>query len=488
VAGLKSNLVIDQGYRFYQQGDLFNAEHQAKKILLDEPRAVAAIRLLGLIALMRSDLKQAAVMARKCLNIRPKDPMLHWDLARLYIYEGRFDEAIARFDRALKLKPDSMLAIAGKADVLERQGQRQAARELIDPYIQAGNEEIGMAVVYARLLIHEKKYREAVALAERHLNDEESDPLSRRLLFVQCARAHEQLEQYDEAFEAYTNANQTMSSSFDSRSYAESIDELIAVFSAQNMPSLKRSAKRSELPVFIACMPRSGSTLVEQIIHAHPQAFGAGEITAFSHIVRDLQATLETVQSYPYCVADLKQNDAERLGDSYIRQIRKLGGPATRVTNKHLENFRHLPMIQQLLPGSRVVHIQRDALDNCFSCFMAVLLPAHAPYASDLRHMGFVYRQYERLMAHWREVLEIPTLHVNYEELVEDPDDHIRRIIDFCGLDWDDRCLRYYEADRNVLTLSYDQVRKPIYKSAVKRWTKYEKHLGPLREALAGEE
>jgi hypothetical protein len=144
-------------------------------------------------------------------------------------------------------------------------------------------------------------------------------------------------------------------------------------------------------------------------------------------------------------------------------------------------------MIALLFPHARVIHCQRDPMDNCFSIYMAAMNPEAHPWATDLANLGLAYRQYERLMAHWKQTLDLEILDVQYEKVVTDPDTWIRRIIDFCGLPWDERCLRYYEAGRDVMNLSYDQVRRPIYKSADQRYRKYEAHLGPLEQALAGD-
>jgi hypothetical protein len=274
---------------------------------------------------------------------------------------------------------------------------------------------------------------------------------------------------------------------FEPQPHVEKNDRIISTLSAQNLAVLPRAANRSELPVFIACMPRSGSTLVEQIIHAHPQAFGAGEIDHIRALVDTLQEQIVSFQPYPACIADLKQNQLDQFSEAYLQDLRKLGPGAQRVVNKNLLNYRHLGMISMLFPGARVIHIKRNRIDKCLACLMAALDPAQFEWIADPRHTGLVWREYERLMAHWREVLDIPMLEVSYEELVEHTEREIRRIIEFCGLPWDDQCLRYWEADRKVLTLSYDQVRKPIFKTAVMRYKRYEQFLGPLIEAL-GEE
>lgn len=477
-------VAIEEGYRHIAAGRLLQAAGIAKGILKASPKSVQALRMQAAIASARSDYSTAAKLLRKCLTLRPKNHVLHWDLARSRSLQGRFNEALACYEKALKLKPDYFDAITGKAAVLERLGDYHTGKVLLDPYVQTGTEEIGMAVVYIRILQRFGQYREGLDLAARHLRYEEADSLSRRHLFFLSGKAYEELGQYDAAFESFSGVNNGVGPKFDVDAYRQQTDALIETFSAQNMPLLPRSGNRSELPIFIACMPRSGSTLVEQIIHAHPRAFGAGEIPHIHLMVQELQTRICSYQSYPYCVADLNSVDLDKLSSSYLNEIKKMGRSAIRVSNKQLDNYRHIPMISLLFPAGRVIHIQRDALANCFSCYMAMLPPMQAAWASDLESLGFVYREHERLMQHWREVLDYPILHVKYEDLVENPDRWIRKIIEFCGLEWDDRCLQFHEAERNVLTLSYDQVRRPIYTSAVKRYEKYEAHLGPLRKAL----
>ena len=175
---------------------------------------------------------------------------------------------------------------------------------------------------------------------------------------------------------------------------------------------------------------------------------------------------------------------ADKLARQYLDDLKRFDRKATRIINKHIDNYMYLGFIELLLPGARIVHVTRDPLDNCFSIYMAQMSTSAYPWSTDLANIALVYKQYERLMTHWRDVLSIPMLDVKYEDLVADTEAWVRRIIDFLGLPWDEKCLRYWEAERTVMTLSYDQVNKPIYKSAVKRYEKYEAFIGPLREAL----
>lgn len=484
---LDRHMLIERAYKQFETGQFSLAEQKCAELLARDKDDIQAIRLRGLIAYSTGRYDEAATLLKKCINRYPKEATYHYDLARVWAVVGRFDDAVARFDKAIQLKPDYSEAIAGKADALERGGKREAAKNYLAPMMDKGTNDDGLAVVMMRLLEHEGRLDESVAMAERLLAVPQRDLVARRMLNLQVGRAYDRLGKYELAYAAYLRANASGPVRFDPEHDVESVDRLIETYSAENLRALPRGSDRSEVPVFIACMPRSGSTLVEQIIHAHPHAFGAGEINDIQVQVETLQEQIVSFQPYPACIADLKQSQIDEFAGAYLKRLAKLGQGASRVTNKNLLSYRHLGYINLLFPGARIVHIRRHRVDNCLACLMAALDPGQFPWVADPQYAALVWRQYERLMAHWREVLDIPMLEVKYEELVEHTEREIRRIIDFCGLPWDDKCLRYWEVDRKVLTLSYDQVRQPIFKTAVMRYKRYEKFLGPLIEAL-GEE
>jgi hypothetical protein len=232
-------------------------------------------------------------------------------------------------------------------------------------------------------------------------------------------------------------------------------------------------------------MPRSGTTLVEQIIDAHPLGHGAGELTDIPVIAEGLQAELQSTEPYPECAADLEPEDVSRLAGRYLDRLRGLTRSATRVVNKSLMSYKYLGLIAVLFPAARIIHCRRDPRDICVSCYMNSILPQGLPYVTDLHNLGFAYRQYERLMEHWSKALAQPMLEVVYEAVVDDLEGEARRIIEFIGLDWDDACLQFHASGRIVRTASYEQVRQPIYRSSIGRYKRFERHLGPLLEALA---
>jgi hypothetical protein len=229
-------------------------------------------------------------------------------------------------------------------------------------------------------------------------------------------------------------------------------------------------------------MPRSGTTLVEQILASHPRVHGAGELKGILEIAH-LVTTQHPSAPYPVCLSGSTEKELRQYAAAYLDELGRSSADALRVVDKMPRNFLHLGLVQTLFPRARVIHLRRDPLDTCLSIYFHNFSNAF-PYACDLGSLGRYYRRYTGLMQHWREVLTISVMEIRYESLVNNPEDEIRRLLDFCGLDWDTACLRFYETGRDIDTPSYRQVRKPVYRNSVSRWKKYEAHLGPLREAL----
>jgi hypothetical protein len=361
----------------------------------------------------------------------------------------------------------------------------EKARLLLGPFVEAGTEGIGMALSYARAARSVGEYDAAIRVATRHLADDATWPL-RQGLWFEIGAAHEAQRCFDEAFDAYRHGNEMNPAEWDPVSISSWFDGIMATFDRDTVAGLPRATDASSLPVLIVGLPRCGSTLVEQIIDAHPQAHGAGELTLMEDLVTGLSERIGSTTPYPQCVRDMDQADVDALGRWYVEGLERIAPRADRVCDKQLSNFAHLGVVAAILPGARVIHVRRDPIDTCLSCYVNRFAPGTPGYLSDLRLLGLYYNDYLALMEHWRGVLQIPMLELDYERLVADPDVECRRLVEFCGLPWDDRCLRFFESGREVLTLSRDQVNRPIYSTSVGRSRKYLKHLGPLRDALAG--
>ena len=484
MAGPASNAAIAQALDLLNAGDFVAAARVCRRVLETDTRNHQAMVLLGQVGSKGGRHDEAVAMLSRAVTLAPRNIDYQVKYGEVLAAAGRLEESLLRFDKALKLKPDYPTALAGKADVYLRARKPEMARRLLSPFVEAGTEDIGMALAFARVARRGGDNDEAIRVVSRHLDDDATWPL-RQSVWFEIGAAHEAESRFDEAFDAYTRGNRMTPAEWDPVGASKWFDGVMATFDRETVVGMPRAANASSLPVLIVGLPRCGSTLVEQIIDAHPRAHGAGEITDLEDLVTGMSERIGSTVPYPQCVRDLDQADVDALSRSYLEGLRSVAPSADRICDKQLSNFQYLGVVAAILPGVRVIHVRRDPLDTCLSCFVNRFAPGTPAYLSDLRSLGLFHNDYRAVMEHWRAVLDIPMLELEYERLVADPDGECRRLVEFCGLPWDDRCLRFFESGREVLTLSRDQVNRPIYTTSVGRHRNYEKHLGPLRDVLA---
>jgi len=458
-----------------------------RRVIAREPGNAEAHYRLGQALAALDRFADAAACHRQALKIDPNRAEFHYDLGLVLKHQGKPEEAVKRFKQARAIQPALAEAHVSIGVHLQGQGRFDEAAECHRQAI-ALKPELGVAHYYLALMALTKNAgtstqeieRIEAILARADLPAEE-----RAHLHFALAETHHNQGAYDKAFTHYRLANELKGKElkFDAEGFSAYMDRLIATFGHAFFEQKHAIGSDSELPVFIVGMPRSGTTLVEQIIASHSQAFGAGELTEINRIASTLPKTLNTSTPYPPCVTMIDRDAARRLADGYLEHLRGFSSDADRITDKMPGNFNFLGLIALLFPKARIIHCRRDPLDTCLSCYFQNI-PRVWDYSYDLAHLGIVYRQYERIMAHWRRASPLPMLEVAYEELVADQEGVSRRIIEFCGLEWDDRCLAFHEHDRPIRTLSFWQARQPIYTSSVGRWRQYEKYLGPLKEEL----
>jgi hypothetical protein len=282
--------------------------------------------------------------------------------------------------------------------------------------------------------------------------------------------ALDELGEASRAFAAWKRANELRGLRFEASALAERVDELCLRFTRDTFASLPRASHRDQRPVFVVGAPRSGTSLVEQILSAHPRIACAGELDDVPRLASGLDVR--------------SQSELDRAAARYLAHLDALGPNALRVTDKLPHNAFHLGEIALLFPAARVIHVRRDPLDVGLSIYSRNFHATH-DYATDLAAIGTFLREYERAMAHWREHLPLRVLDVAYEQLVASPEEHMRRMLEFLGLDWDPALLRFHESKRAVNTASYAQVRRPLYRSSIGRAASYAAELAPLRAALA---
>ncbi|MHC5022715.1 MAG: tetratricopeptide repeat-containing sulfotransferase family protein [Planctomycetota bacterium] len=477
--------LLHQATQAVQSGRLDEARAIGQQLRARHPRHPRVLALVGWVAFGDGDYTQAEALLMRAASGEPKNPGTQLILGELHTHQGRYREAIARYDRALKLQPDSPVAITGKSDAYEKKGDYAKARELLRPWFEQHRHTPAMSVVQARLDLNEKRYDDVIRLVEGHLLRGDAPTFALWHLCFLLGQALERSGRYDEAFDAYRRAHSVVPAPFDAALWTRHTTRIIDAFDRARLAGGPRSGNESDRPIFIVGMPRSGSTLVESILAAHPDVFAAGEITTLPSLTNSLAERFSMAQPYPDCVHEMTAAQLDEIASSYLDGTGRQAGDARRVTDKFLGNFAHVGFMRMILPRATIIHSRRDPIDTCLSCYTQPLMPNAHPWAADQAALGVAYREYERLMAHWREVLDDPPLDVQYEQIVADPETESRRIVEACGLPWDDACLRFHESQRDVRTASYQQVRKPVYGSSVGRAARFGDHLDPLRDALA---
>jgi tetratricopeptide (TPR) repeat protein len=436
----------------------------------------------ALIELSRQS--EAIPLLREALEIRPDYIEASLNLAAILMAFDQPKEAMRLCNNVLELHPNSLDALALLARIELQEGQVEAAYQRVSPHVTSGAQHVSLAVAYGDICASKQCVEEAIPVLEALQRGQDAMSVTNRRNLRFClGRLYDKAKDFDKAFENFRVGNELRGMNWDPQVNQSHVDRIIQVFSAEFMKDAPRATVYSEKPVFILGMPRSGTSLVEQILASHPRVHGAGELTDLLQLAQGMPSFLGSSLNFPNCAMELTPDALDGLAQRYLSHLESLSPQALRVTDKMPGNFSFLGLIELMLPGARVIHCVRDPLDTCLSCYFQDFAMSQ-PHAYDLTYLGLFYRDYERLMAHWKSVLTLPILDVSYEDLVNDQEDASRRLVEFCGLEWDDRCLQFHETRRSVATSSYDQVRRPIYNSSIKRWEKYRKHITPLIDAL----
>ncbi len=476
---------LSQAQRLIQAGKLADAQKLLQKLVRQNRTLVGGFELLGRIASLRRQDEQALEYYKQCRRLAPQSPRYAYYIARSLTALGRMAESLQWYDQALAGEANEREVLTWKAKVLETMGDARAALALTQPLLDADEAPALAVITHVRALQRQGEHEQAIELAEATAANETTGPPERSTLLYAAAKSRERLGRLDEAFETYGRANAVLAKPVEPAAIDRPLEAMLQVFTAQAARAFPRAGNASKRPVFIVGMPRSGTTLLEQIIDAHPQAQGVGEIPDIELIAAGLGQRLGVKQGFPAALARVTGPVLSEAAKAYLSRLQRLAPNASRVVNKSLLNWYNLGLISLLFPEAYFVDCRRDPLDTCASCYMSELDPRRYPFANDLASLGRTYRAYERLMGHWDEVLEVKILRVQYERVVADLEGEARRLIDFLDLPWDEACVRFHESGRTALTLSYDQVQQPIYASSVGRGEKFGKHLEPLRAALA---
>lgn len=411
----------------------------------------------------------------------------HNNLAISLAELGRHDEALDSYDRALALNPGFAEAADNKGLLLTDLGRLDEAAAAIKAAIEINPRRIRS---YYNLTQSKRIGQDDLNPVEamRGLaKDMAALTLHERIdLCFALGKALADLGDHAGAFEALISGNalKRRMIAYDEAATLALFERLRAAYAAERFASARGQGAASAGPVFVLGMPRSGTTLLEQILASHPQVRAFGEVETWLEAVKAAGGRVAATLTAPEVAAELSADDLLGLGRRYLAAMGLAEPSDQRVVNKTTENFRHVGLIHMALPQARIIHARRDPLDTCVSCF-SKQFTGELFYAYDLAELGRYYRAYERLMDHWREALPPGVmLDVRYEDVVDDLEGQARRIVAHCGLDWDPRCLDFHQTARAVRTASAVQVREPINTRAVGRWRDVQPFLGPLVEAL----
>jgi tetratricopeptide (TPR) repeat protein len=381
---------------------------------------------------------------RKALDLQPDMAQAHNNLGALFSEQGRVDEAIEEFRAAIAAKPDYVSAYRNLATT-----RRHTARD------------------------------DTVRAMERLFDQPGASEFDRMHLGFGLGKACEELEKYDRAFDYWAEANrcQRVLRPYDIDPAIVEMRAMRSTFDADRLREA-RGASSGQTPVFVVGMPRSGTSLTEQILASHSSVFGAGELDLVGRLLR------EAAPDYPRQLTRLTSDAYRALGSRYLRHIADASGDARWVVDKLPENFLYVGAIRMMLADAVVIHCRRDPLDTGPSCFKNHFLGSRLDFSCDLGDLGVYYRHYEALMGHWRDVLPGFVHDSGYEALVAAPEPRIRALLDHCGLPFEEACLASHNTTRMVATASAVQVRQPVHSGSVGAWRRFADALEPLREAL----
>ena len=474
------------GNSFRGLGDNARALRSFRRAVeLDDKQAIYFCNL-GRALLEDAALDEAVDCYQRALEINPNDSRAHLGLGRVWSAMGEFDKAVASCERAIEIDPGNAKCYNGLAGVFEEHGDTEDAianaRKAIS--IDPGN------VFAYQTLAWNTRYREydpeMEAMESLYSKKGLEDSKKSHLAFG-LGKAYENIADYDKSIDFVLNATRLRRGMYDySIADAESQFEAIKqFFSPQFFSEFADSGADDKTPVFIIGMPRSGTSLVEQILASHPEVYGAGEMPDLEKVYHSIHGPDGDLQNhkFPQGLSKLDAAGFSKLGEMYVERMRRYAPDAKYITDKLPHNFLRVGLIRAILPGACVVNCTRDPMDNCFSIFKTDFRKGHR-YSYDMTELGRYYRLYQDLMDHWRETLPGFVYDQGYEALVSEPRAQIERLLEHCGLPWDDACLDFHKTHRRVATASSAQVKRPIYKDSVNLWSRYEKQLEPLAQAL----
>ena len=509
---------IRQGEQFVKDGEPQKAEPIYRDILKRDPNHVEAARLLAGIAIKNDHFDDAVVFLRHAASVAPDYGRIWVDLTNVLRELGNLDEALACALEVLRLAPDTAESHVLYASVVGSAGRHEDAISAYQKALAIAPEKAGVMCSMAH---HMKTignqdeaiatYRQSISTAADHaeaywslanlktfrfegneiaamqslLDDDdlpdESSVQIHNALGLDCEARND----YDDAFAHFEQSNlmRRKAEKYDPVENETGMEKSISVFSKDLFEKHATAGNPDSAPIFIVGLPRSGSTLIEQILASHSMVDGTHELSELTQAVKNIRKGAANQDRYPDNITNLSPDQLAAIGQDYIASTKKYRSDAPHFIDKNPNNFVLIGLLRLVLPNAKIINARRHPLDSCFGTYKQ-LFAAGQPFSYDLTELGEYYVQYQRLLDYWHQQLPGFVLDVHYEQVVADLKTQVRRILDFCGLPFEQSCLRFHETERAIKTASSEQVRRPIYSSSVNLWRNYETHLDELIHIL----
>jgi tetratricopeptide (TPR) repeat protein len=479
----KSVDFYNQGRELQQLGKLADAVQVYRKATKRQPNFVEAHNNLGNVLVDLGRFGEAIRAYRKAVDLKPSHPMLMNNLGNAFQLQGENSKAIKWLKRAIEKDPNY-------GDAYNNLGHAFSDLGDIDLAVYAFRQSIrlnpGNEIAYRDLTKNHKfsKYDDEIRSIEVfYLNSSTSSKQKMHLAFG-LGKAYEDIGEYKKSIAMIIEANRLKRNSlnFNIEEETEAYGQIKSQFTTEFFAEHKASGYQDKTPIFVLGMPRSGTSLVEQILASHSEVFGAGELNDLPDMVKNIYSK-DSNQQFPLCISDWNSKKFEKTGREYITRIRKHSDSAKYITDKLPHNFLYIGLIKLILPNAKIIHCVRNPMDTCLSIFKNFFSSGHH-YAYELGELGHYYTLYLDLMTHWREIYPSSIYELSYETLVADQKTETKKLLEYCELPWDENCLSFHNTKRNVKTASNAQVRQPIYQNSIELWKRYELQLKPLKKAL----
>ena len=458
-----------------------------RRALALNPDNARAQMNLGNALVKRGEPEEALVCYRHAVALRPDEAEARYNLGVVLLELDQTEEAVTQYELALAIRPCDPGTLNNLGVALFRLGRHDAAAACYRQALTLRPDYVEAQYNQTEVKTFRSGDPELAVLETLAAGGDQRPAGEAAYLHFALGKALEDAGDYPRAFEHFLKGNAARRSllQYDEAATRDQFRRLAAVFDAGLFERCRGGGDPSPVPVFIVGMPRSGSTLVEQILASHPGIHGGGELSELAGVARSGPDPDQAPTPFPDYLRSLEPEALGRLGRANLARLPAPPAGQIRITDKMPNNFMLIGLIRLILPEARIIHTLRDPIDTCVSCFSKLFIKEQ-DFSFDLAETGRYYRWYHELMAHWRAVLPPGSLfEIRYEELVEDMESQARRLIDHCGLPWDDRCLAFHQNRRAIRTASAVQVRQPLFRSSVGRWRRYQSGLQPLLTELA---